>query len=190
MTEIERKAKRLERGRYKMGYMKQFCSNELKRSYEMPVVPPLSGDWQEATIPEVTEAKITTKKTPKGQLSASSSWSHTQLEPPFPWEPPRGIPGHCCQPRDRVSRHKDRGPSTNIPLDSLTSHHQLFHWHFTAHAPKPNLVFLAPIHSTEPSNKKMLVEEISFFWVKCWKENSQIYSKVTQTSREEGTDQT
>lgn len=162
MTEIERKAKRLERGRYKMGYMKQFCSNEFKCSYEMPVVPPLSGDWQEATIPEVTEAKITTKKTPKGQLSASSSWSHTQLEPPFPSEPPRGIPGHCCQLRDGVSRHKDRGPCTNIPLDSLTSQHQLFHWHFTAHAPKPNLVFLAPIHSTEPSNKKMLVEEISF----------------------------
>lgn len=44
MTEIERKEKRLERGRYKMGYMKQFCSNELKHSYEMPVVPPLSGD--------------------------------------------------------------------------------------------------------------------------------------------------
>lgn len=76
--------------------------------------------------------------------------------------PLRGIPGHCCQPRDRVPRHKDRGPCTNIPLDSLTSQHQLFHWHFTAHAPKPNLVFLAPIHSTEPSNKKMLVEEISF----------------------------
>lgn len=68
MTEIERKAKRLERGKYKMGYMKQFCSNEFKCSYEMPVVLPLSGDCQEATIPEVTEAKITIKNIVSGQL--------------------------------------------------------------------------------------------------------------------------
>lgn len=91
----------------------------------------------------------------------------------------------------RVSRHKDRGHCTYSPLRQPHLSAPAFALTFDSTCSKTKLVFLASIHSSESSNKKDAERRDPFsFWVKCWKENSQIHSKVTQTSSEEGTDQT
>lgn len=161
MTEIERKAKRLERGRYKMGYMKQFCSNEFKCSYEMPVVLPLSGDCQEATIPEVTEAKITTKNIQGAAFCQQLLVSH-----PVQASPPLRAPERdtwTLLPAEGGSRGTRTGATApTVPLDSLTSQHQLLHWRLTACAPKPNWFSWHPSIPLNPRTKKMLREETPF----------------------------
>lgn len=166
-----------------MGHMKQFCSNEFRCIYEMPVIS-LSGEWQEATTPAVTEAKITSRNT-QGQLSASSSWSHTQPEPPFPWERHLDTPGSWGTepPESPGTRTWSLHPQTASHLSTALT------LTFYSTCSKTKLASLASSPSTESSKEKMLVGEIPFFfWVKCWKEKSQIYSKVAQTSREERTD--
>lgn len=55
-----------------------------------------------------------------------------------------------------------QGPLHQHPLRQLHLLAPAFPLTFYSTCSKTKLVFLAPIHSTEPSNKKMLVEEISF----------------------------
>lgn len=115
--------------------------------------------------------------TPKGQHFCQQLVVSHQSEPPFPWEGHLGTPGSWGT----------ESPGTRTqPLHPQTASH-LGHWHFMAWAPKPNWL---PWHPSLPLNPQRITCQLKrfpfFFGVKCWEENSQIYSKVAHTSREEG----